>query len=194
MQSDANKSNRNKLLLVLALFAVPFAISYFLYYVKPPQGGITNYGELIPPVTLADDASLSDLDGKLVPLKSLRGKWLLVHADAGACDALCEKHLYGLRQVRLIQGKEQDRVERVWLLTDDAAPRTALTQAPYDGMRILRDPNGALLPRLPAKQNVSRHIYIIDPLGNVMMRYDADPDLKRMGKDLGKLLRASQIG
>ena len=194
MQNETSKNNRNKLLLVFAVFAVPMALSYYFYFVQPPKGGATNYGELIKPVTLGEDAVLTQLDGQSMPLKSLRGKWLLVHADSGACEAQCEKILHGLRQVRLLQGKDQDRVERMWLGTDDIAPREALLKEPYDGMRVLRDGAGAMVSKLPVKTTVNAHTFVIDPLGNVMMRYDADPDLKRMGKDLGKLLRASQIG
>lgn len=193
MQNGASKSNRNKLFLVFAVFGIPIVISYLAYYVWQPRGAATNYGELIAPVTLSERITLATPDGQPLALKSLRGKWLLVHASSGACDALCEKHLYAMRQVRLLQGKEQDRVGRVWLLTDAIEPKPALRQT-YEGMHVLRDPAGALLPALPAKSALGDHIYIVDPLGNVMMRYDADPDLKRMGKDLTKLLRASQIG
>ncbi len=182
------------MLLILAVFGIPVLASYLAYYVWQPQGAATNYGELIQPVTLEQTMVLSQSDGKPVPLKALRGKWLLVHANSGACDALCEKNLYAMRQARLLQGREQDRVERVWLLTDDTVPANDLLKEKFGGTQVLRDPGGALLGKLPAKSDVRQHIYIIDPLGNVMMRYDADPDLKRMGKDLGKLLRASQIG
>jgi len=194
MQNGASKSNRNKFLLVLAAFGIPVIASYLAYYVWQPQGGATNYGELIRPVTLEPETVLSRLDGQPVALRTLRGKWLLVHANSGACDAACEKHLYAMRQVRLLQGRDQDRVERLWLVTDELAPNPELLERKFHGMRALRDPAGRLLGRLPAKTKLRDHIYIIDPLGNVMMRYDADPDLKRMGKDLGKLLRASQIG
>lgn len=194
MQNGASKSNRNSLLLVLAVFGIPVIASYLAYYVWQPQGAATNYGELIQPVTLAQTTVLTRLDGKTVELNALRGKWLLVHANSGACDAACEKNLYALRQVRLLQGRDQDRVERVWLLTDGIVPANELLKEKFEGTLVLRDPNGALLGKLPAKSDVRQHIYVIDPLGNVMMRYDAEPDLKRMSKDLGKLLRASQIG
>lgn len=194
MQSGASKSNRNSLLLVFAVFGIPVVASYLAYYVWQPQGAATNYGELIQPVTLAQTTLLTRLDGTPMELKALRGKWLLVHANSGDCDALCEKNLYAMRQVRLLQGRDQDRVERVWLLTDGIAPKDELLKHKFEGTLAVRDVNGALASKLPAKSDVRHHLYVIDPLGNVMMRYDADPDLKRMGKDLGKLLRASQIG
>jgi hypothetical protein len=194
MQNGASKSNKNKFLLVLAVFGIPVIASYLAYYVWQPQGAATNYGELIPPVTLAPTTALAQLDGKTVELGTLRGKWLLVHANSGACDVACDKNLYAMRQVRLLQGRDQDRVERVWLVTDSIAPKSELLNQKFQGMLVLRDPAGALLGKLPVKGTVRDHVYVVDPLGNVMMRYDSDPDLKRMGKDLGKLLRASQIG
>lgn len=194
MQSDASKSNRNKFLLVLGLFAVPIIASYLAYYVWKPQGGVINYGELITPVQPVGDITLVRLDGTPITSKSLRGGWLLVYASGGACDAQCEKSLYAMRQVRLIQNRERDRVRRVWVITDGVAPRPELLGERFEGTLALRDPQRQLLSKLPVKRALEDHIYIIDPLGNIMMRYDANPDLKRMAKDLERLLRASWVG
>jgi hypothetical protein len=35
---------------------------------------------------------------------------------------------------------------------------------------------------------------VIDPIGNLMMRFPADPDLNRVKKDLVHLLKVSRIG
>lgn len=179
---------------MLGLFAIPVVASFLAYYVWKPQGGVTNYGELITPVEPVGDISLAQLDGTPVALKTLRGKWLLVYAAGGACDASCERSLYAMRQVRLLQNREQDRVRRVWIITDAVAPNADLLQEKFEGTLALRDPRQQLLPRLPVKTHLGAHIYIIDPLGNLMMRYDPDPDLKRMAKDLERLLRASWVG
>jgi len=194
MQNGASKSNRNKFLLVLAVFAIPVVASYLAYYVWKPQGAVINYGELITPVQPTGNITLSQLDGQPLELKTLRGKWLLVYASAGTCDAVCEKELYAMRQVRLMQNREQDRVRRVWLLTDAAVPSAEMLTGKFEGTLALRDPKRELLAKLPVKTNLRDHVYIVDPLGNVMMRYDADPDLKRMAKDLERLLRASWVG
>jgi cytochrome oxidase Cu insertion factor (SCO1/SenC/PrrC family) len=194
MQNGASKSNRHKLLLVLGLFAVPIVASFLAYYVWKPQGAVTNYGELITPVQPTGDITLSQLDGSPIAMKSLRGKWLLLYAGSGACDARCEKSLYAMRQVRLLQNREQDRVRRVWVVMDGVAPGDALLKGRFEGTLALRDPQRALLDKLPVKSVLADHIYIIDPLGNIMMRYEPDPDLKRMAKDLERLLRASWVG
>jgi hypothetical protein len=193
MQNE-NGTQRFKALLVIAIFAVPIVASYLAYYVWQPKGGVTNYGELLKPVALPEDLALPGLDGKPVALKSLRGKWVLLQVDSGACDAACEKKLYALRQVRLIQGREQDRVLRLWIISDAAPPRDGLLNGRYDGTLVLRDSAGTLISKLPVKTDVRDHIYIVDPHGNAMMRYDRDPDLRRMSKDLEKLLKASWIG
>lgn len=191
MSNDANKTNRTKLALVLLAFSVPVVISYLTYYVWPPAGGVKNYGELLKGAAIVEPLGLVGLDAK--PLAPMRGKWWLVMVDSGQCAAACEKKLYALRQVRLLQGREMDRVARLWVVTDAKTPDAALLKR-YDGTLAARDAAGALIAKLPAQPNAGDHLYLIDPLGNVVLRYGADPDIKRMKKDLELLLRASQIG
>ena len=192
MQKNANP-HRLKLLLVMAVFALPVVASYLAYFVWKPQGATRNYGTLIQPVSLADTLTIRALDGTPLQLKALRGKWLLVQVDASPCAADCEKKLYAMRQVRLMQGREQDRVERLWVIADGTAPRANLRQA-YEGLQLVTDPGRALIGKLAAEGDVSQFIYMIEPLGNVMMRWPADPEIKRMHKDIERLLKASQIG
>ena len=196
MQNDVS-NNRKKLLLVVAVFVLPLIASYLAYYVWQPQGAVNNYGELIAPVPLPETISFTQMTGGETSLKALRGKWLMVQVDAGGCDAACEQKLYAMRQVRLMQGKEQDRVLRVWLVTDAVTPRPALNQK-TENVLLLKDASGALIAKLPAtgteQSSAKQHIYLIDPLGNLMLRWPANPDMKRMHKDLGRLLKYSQIG
>lgn len=196
MQNDASK-NKRRLLLVMAVFAVPLIASYLAYFVWQPQGAVGNYGELIQPEPLPETLRFAKLEGGQITLKELRGKWLMVQVDAGECTAACEQKLYAMRQVRLMQGKEQDRVLRLWLVTDDAVPSPVLKQK-IDSMLLLKDASGALIAQLtaqtPGQTNVKQHIYLIDPLGNLMLRWPGNPDMKRMHKDLERLLKYSQIG
>jgi cytochrome oxidase Cu insertion factor (SCO1/SenC/PrrC family) len=192
MRDTAGQPNRTKLLLVFAVFLAPVVAAYLFYYVWPPRGGVTNYGELIEPVTLPAELPLFTAAGEPFPLGRLRGKWLLLYPAPAACDEVCAQRLDGLRRVRLAQAGEQDRVRVIWLLTDASA--VAPTAPGFPGLMILRDARGELVARLPVKGGLSGHFYIVDPLGNVMMRYDPDPDLKRMAKDLTRLLKASRIG
>lgn len=191
MSNDANKSNRTKFALLLLVFAVPVIVSYLAYYVWQPAGGVRNYGELIKGAALAEPLKLNTLDGKAVT--SLRGQWWLVMVAPGQCDAACEKKLHALRQVRLTQGREMNRVSRLWVVSDTAAPPAELLQR-YEGTLVVRDADKTVVSKLPAQADVREHLYIIDTLGNVVLRYGADPDIVRMKKDLEILLRASQIG
>lgn len=196
MEQDKQKrAGRGKLLLVLAVCASPLIASYFTYYVIKPSSR-TNYGTLLDPrnypmPTLASSA----LDGSRLSLQDYKGKWLMVQVNDADCQAACQKKLHDMRQLRLAQGKEMDRIERVWLITDDQPLETMLLRE-YDGMRHLRVPLQDLQAWLPAEQGtlVSDHIYLIDPLGNLMMRYPKDADPNKIKKDLVKLLKASAIG
>jgi hypothetical protein len=133
-------------------------------------------------------------DGAADTLASLRGKWVLVAAAPPACDAACSTALYNIRQVRLTTGRERERVERLWLLTEPGDPDPALL-AQHEGLIVRRIAADSLTRFEPATGGRSAdHIFIIDPMGNLMMRFPAQPDPSRMKKDLIKLLRASRIG
>ena len=175
------KRGRVKIALLSAFFALPFALAWLAWWLDWAPGSTSNYGEFIsPPRPLAAPA-----------LAALRGKWVLVSFDAAACDAYCEKKLYFMRQMRRAQGKDQDRVERLWLVTDARQPRAELLNA-IEGTRVERA--GALPAQFPAAATPMDHIYVIDPLGNLMMRFPREPDPSRMLKDLQRLLKVSRIG
>lgn len=170
-------------------------LSYLTYYVIKPEGR-TNYGALLDPrAHPIPELGTAALDGKPATLKDYAGKWILLQADAADCAKPCKDKLYWQRQVRLTQGKDMERIERVWLVTDDAPLETALMKE-YDGTRILRVDPKKLAAWLPAEQGtaISDHIYVIDPLGNLMMRFPKDPDPNKIKRDITKLLKASRIG
>lgn len=172
---------RLKLLALAAFFILPVAAGYLAYSWWTPEQG-SNYGELLSPHRL-DDATIA----------ALKGKWVLVQFDSGACTAGCERKHYLMRQVRKSQGKDQHRVERLWLVTDMAAPSIDLLKA-ISGTRIERAASRSLAAQFPAQGALADHIYVIDPLGNLMMRFPRDPDPKLMLKDLQRLLKTSRIG
>lgn len=188
-------AGRWKLFAIIAVCASPLIGSYVAYYAIKP-GGRTNYGDILDPRKYPmPDLAVMTLDGKPTALEAYKGKWIMVQADAGACDASCHKKLYEMRQLRLTQGKAMQRIERVWLITD-AEPLETTLMREYDGTRMLRANPAALEKWLPAEAGtkVSDHIYMIDPLGNLMMRFPKDADPNKIKQDLGKLLRASSIG
>ncbi|WP_296814030.1 hypothetical protein [Thiobacillus sp.] len=118
---------------------------------------------------------------------------MMVHVGPTRCDAACAWQLYLMRQTRIAQGKEQDRIERLWVVTDSGTPDAKLLQAHPD-LHVWRPANAAFVAQFPAAQNRVDHIYLIDPLGNLMLRFPAQADFDRMMKDLKLLLKASQIG
>lgn len=189
------RSGRWRMLMILLACAAPVIASYFTYYVIRP-GDRTNYGSLILPTrTLPADLSLTSLDGSAVAPEALRGQWLLVVVGGAACDAACERRLYLQRQLPETTGREHDRIDRVWLLTGDGEPSPSLLQAlrARTTMTVLRADRDAVSRWLvPAEGGaLEDHLYIVDPMGEWMMRAPADPDPSRLKRDLGKLLRAS---
>lgn len=191
----AQRQGRWRLFLVILVCAAPLLASYFTYYVIKPEGR-TNYGELLDPrLYPIPELGGRSLDGKPLALDAWKGKWLMVQISGGDCEAACQKRLYDMRQLRTAQGKERDRIERVWLI-DDQQPLDTLIMREYDGMQLLRvrpDLLRAWLPVTPGT-TAADHIYLIDPLGNLMMRYPKDADPNKIKKDLYKLLKASAIG
>jgi hypothetical protein len=164
---------RNQALLIVVVCAAPLAAGWLLYLSDWRPGATGNYGELITPRPVAG-----------APFDALRGKWVLVTSDTAACDAYCEKKLYFMRQLRRTQGKDMERIERVWAVTDGGKPRPELAVA-IAGTHIaaLNDPAFS-----------KDYLYLVDPLGNVMLRWPRDPDPSKMIKDLQRLLKFSRIG
>lgn len=191
----ARKTGRWKLFAILAVCASPLIGSYVAYYVVKPAGR-TNYGTILDPRVYPTPALVTtSLDGKPVGLDAYKGKWILLQADSGGCAQPCRTKLYEMRQLRLTQGKEMGRIERVWLITDREPLDTVLMRE-YEGTRLLRADLPALQKWLPAETGASivDHLYMIDPLGNLMMRFPREGDPNKIKKDLGKLLKASSIG
>ncbi|WP_089397882.1 SCO family protein [Noviherbaspirillum humi] len=183
------------MLAILAVCAAPLIASYLTYYVIKPQGR-TNYGELIDPRQHPQPTmKAKTLDGSPVDLAAYKGKWQMLQAGPAQCDDACRKHLHDMRQLRLAQGKDMDRIERVWLITDEQPVETILIRE-YDGTHMLRAPAEQIKAWLPADAGTTYadHVYLIDPLGNLMMRFPKDADPNRMKKDIAKLLKASRIG
>jgi hypothetical protein len=173
-------SPRLKLGLIVALFAMPIAASVIVYKFFPPES-TANYGELLlPPAPVP--AGLAGFP---------RGRWAVIVADSAECAAACAAKLATIRQLRLAMGREAGRVERVFVVVDGRAP-DARAMEPFAGTVVVMAPPGTPAP--PGPSNDRAHIYVADPLGNVMMRWPAQPDPRRMIRDLERLLKASQIG
>ncbi|HEY0820207.1 MAG TPA: hypothetical protein VGD46_15580 [Rhizobacter sp.] len=188
-------SGRLKMLLVLLVCAAPVIASYFTYFVIRPEGR-TNYSELIlPQRPVPADLPLADMQGRSVRPETLKGQWLLVVVAGGACDEACEKKLWLQRQLRETLGREKDRLDKVWLVHDGVPARADTLQAVQaaGAASVLSVPGAALSRWLEpaAGKRLEDHFYIVDPLGNWMMRVPPDADAAKLKRDLDKLLRAS---
>ena len=188
------RAGRWKMLAVLLVCASPVIASYYTYYVIRPEGR-RNHGELIQPQRTFPGMEVSKLNGEKVALNSLKGQWLLVSVADAACDEACQKHLYFQRQLRESLGKEKDRIEWVWLATGDAPVDQKLMPA-LSKATVLRVSSQSISEWLQpsAGRQWSEHLYVVDPMGNWMMRFPPGIDLAaatKAKKDLDKLLRAS---
>lgn len=195
-EGGRTRVGRWKMLMVFLACATPVIASYFTYYVLRPEGR-RNFGELIDPQRPLPDMTGTALDGKSVSLRALKGQWLLITVAGGACDAVCTANLYLQRQLREGLGREKDRLDRVWLVSDNAMVPDALRPALKDAT-VLTVPAAQLGSWLEPKAGsaIGAHLYLVDPLGNWMMRFPAnmtaDMTLK-VKSDLERLMRASSF-
>jgi hypothetical protein len=184
---------RLKMLLIFAVCASPVLLGTLAYWFYRSES-TTNYGSFIEPQRQA------------VGLESFRGKWVMFTIDSPQCDEFCAKRLYLMRQLRLTQGKDKDRLERVLLLSEPGKAEFLTSgveslEKVHEGMHQLfldADQRARLLgiegQTLSTDRIADKGIYLVDPLGHVMMRFPDDPDPSRMKKDLGKLLKWSRVG
>ena len=182
------KKTRRTLLLLGTISLAPFVASFLLYYLWKPQT-FTNYGELLEVTPLAGVA-VANRDGKVFRFDELRGKWVFLMVDAGVCDEYCQSKLYLMRQIRLTQGKNRDRIERLWLIPDGVRPAPGI-ESEYQGTRQFIGDADQILRLLPAPHSVRDHIYLVDPFGNLMMRFPRDADPQQMKKDVTRLVKVS---
>ena len=199
----AVKRSLTPMVLVFLCSLAPI-VAAFVVYMNPQwwPSDSSNYGTLLSPQRPMPEASelrLTTLDGKPFDLQSLKGKWLLVAADGAACPESCARKLFITRNSHASQGKNVDRLARVWFITDDAVVPDKVLEA-YKGTVMVRvDPDQLarfLLARDTAagQPGLQDPIWVIDPLGNLMMQYPAEADGVRVRKDISKLVYNSRIG
>jgi hypothetical protein len=194
MLQQRRRSGRWKMLAVLLVCAAPVLASYFTYYVLRPTQQ-RSFGELIADQPGLPAVQGQTLDGRSVDLQSLKGQWLLLSTGSGACAERCQDNLYLQRQLREALGREKDRLDWVWLVSDGRpVPETILPA--LDQATALRVPTAAIEGwlRPQAGHALDEHLYVVDPQGHWMMRFPAAMDKAAAGRakrDLERLLRAS---
>jgi len=196
-----SSSGKRVLIFVVAIFVIPVAASMLMYLSGWRPAATGNHGQLIQPVRKIEDKALQTLEGKPVRLSELHGKWTMVYFGSSACNETCIKSLYAMRQIHVSQGKEMDRLQRVFILTDGNekdALKAKLTD--YSDMHVWMGDKKTLSAlaqgfRIPdGKLAEDQGIYLIDPAGNLMMRYAPGFDPAGMRKDLARLLKYSWVG
>jgi len=188
---QAKSGGRRTLLLIVAIGLAPIVASYAAYYWFTPSTRV-NYGELLEtapaPIVVGTNS-----DGKAFSLTDLRGKWVLLIARRGGCSDDCARALYATRQARTIQGREQDRVVRL-LLQPLPAPAPPQELAAADPGLLVVSIESHALEQLPLGESAAAGILLLDPRGNLVLRYGPDPDIRRLANDLQRVLKPSQIG
>jgi hypothetical protein len=187
-------TGRWKLLAIFFLCSLPVAATYFAYFVVRPQGQ-AGFGALIDPVRPVGTLSAAALDGTVQPLAQLKGQWLLLTVGSGACAQECQQRLFLQRQLRETLGKDKERVDWVWLVSDDL-PIDASMRVPLKDAVVLRVQDAVLNAWLEVPQGKAAgdYIFVIDPLGNTMMRLPSTfgaGEVAKAKRDLDRLLRAS---
>ena len=182
--------NRLKLFGIGAIAVAPVLGSYLLYWFWSPSAH-TNYGALLEPKPVPV-VSAQTADGASFSFSQLRGRWVFVTFDEARCDADCERKLWTIRQVRQAQGKDVGRLERVFFYEGGSVQPPTLQQD-YAGTWFV---SGASIAdeAFPAEHSRRNHIYLVDPQGNVILRFPERADAKRMIKDVSRLLRYSRGG
>ena len=195
------KASRSQLWLVVSMFFVPLGIAFLMYYGNAgwrPVGS-TNKGELIDPARPLPEVALLT-PGSPTAADFLRGKWSIVFVGSGACDAACRKALTDIRQVRLALNQNSTRVQRVFLYSGPCCDEAYFSteQAGLITASIDDAAGRSVLEVFPAADGTATltagRLYLVDPLGNLMMSYGRDAPVKGLLDDLKKLLNLSHIG
>jgi len=212
------KASRKKLLMIFACFGIPLVLATIWLQIVRYQGGTwgnTSRGELIHPAVPITEFSLPqfvmknntdkvenayreavenfDLDG-------FRGTWSVLYMPTGACGEVCELNLYHMRQVRLALNNRMTRVQRVALMESEGQFSEQLLSQ-HLGLHVLGGTDeavsafrGQIQAAEAEMEALPDAIYVVDPFGNVMMRFPPDLDPGKMLKDLKHLLKVSRIG
>ena len=196
----STRSGRRSLILLIVLFSAPLVLAYFVNQYLQGSGDFRtrNYGDLIVPARPLTETELQRYPSGRFRFADMHGKWLMVYIGSAECDGACEAALYKMRQSRLAQGEERDRVQRLYI-SRSGKPGPALEKilADYPGMVVAYgagDVVTELLRQFRPAGGQTAELYLVDPLGNLMMSYPPGFEARGLVKDLTLLLKASQIG
>lgn len=194
MSEPSARRSRIIVTTLVALFFGSLAVAFGLFYSGFRPLGTTNHGELIQPARPLPNATLLSADDQTLDSEFLHKKWTMAYVGAGGCDARCREALTESRQIWLALGRDSQRVQRVFFVTGECCDLQYL-RTEHQGLitaRLDEAVDRKFLDLFPGNQE--GRIYLIDPLGNLMMSYAAGAPPKGMLEDLKKLLKLSRIG
>lgn len=194
---DSVARGRWKFVTVLALFAGPVLLAVGWYSLAPQTApAAAAHGSLIEPARPLEPFELARRDSdRSYGLEDLHGRWTLVHVIGDRCGADCRERLYFTRQIHTALGKDQGRVQRLALAargTDAGGFDEILDEHPRLTV-LATSPDGPLRRQLPNDVDAET-VLLIDPLGNLILRFDADVEPDGILEDLEKLLKLSRVG
>ncbi|SET12076.1 hypothetical protein SAMN05216326_11270 [Nitrosomonas marina] len=189
LDEATRRANRIKFVMIGVVLLAPIIISYTLFFAGYRPGSSVNYGELLDLHKLSGSGVTQD-ENTILRIKDLHGKWVMLTIDSGNCDQACQQKLYFMRQIRTMQNKDMHRIERLWLV-DDNVPVEDRFWEEYKGTQIVNARDSELLDQIPSRETQRNHIYLIDPYGNLMMRFPEDLEPRKMSDDLKRLLQVS---
>ncbi|QBQ53724.1 SCO family protein [Nitrosococcus wardiae] len=188
---------------IFAICALPVIAAWWFLKALEQEGEFAtrNYGELIRPARPLEETTLKTLEGKDFTLSELKGKWTLVVFGPAACDDICQENLYETRQIRLAVGKEMQRVQRLWVVNDvGSLSESDWLEEQHPDLLIASEGEKKkgfidqfVLPKVPDPLAAQR-VYIVDPIGNIVITYPPEEAPEHILKDLKRLLFVSQIG
>jgi hypothetical protein len=198
----STQDNRKKLIIIAAWFLIPLALATIWYKVLPKSflpSASTNNGELLDPIFTLDKFTQQTAKGEIFTNVEIEKIWTLVHFVQGECDEQCSQSLYKTRQLRISMGKDIDRLNRIAVLKQDGiSDSNQKMWASHPDLEVLiasRNGVGAQIKSQVKNIQISwDSIFLVDPLGNVMMHFPASMEAKLIKKDIRKLLKLSHIG
>lgn len=202
VNENLRKKNQRTLILMVLAFIVPVVAAYLVFINMDGSGKTNNYGDLIVPARPLVSFKLQTIEGKAFGLKQLKGNWHLIYIGNGACEQQCQDSLSKMHQTRMAQGKPMSRVRLLYLALDKKAlVGMKELQGRYSHLTVITGKKAAISHAVKPFKTDNKHniqdgglIFMTDPLGNLMMRYEMDIRLIGMIKDLEHLLKVSQIG
>ena len=191
MAKEKNKkTDKITLILIILLLCSPVFIST-AFYLMGYRPGSMNYGDLLEVQKLKGDG-INQLDNTIFRMKDLHGRWTMITIDSGECNEACRSKLYYMRQARIIQHTEKDRVERLWLIDDNKTISDELLEE-YKGTLFIKAKDSELVKAIETEEVHRKHIYLVDYMGNLMMRFPEELEPKKMSEDIKRLLHVSQL-